>query len=168
MSMLTKELFDIGFQQTKTYIQSGNIVLKTELTKFEVQNKIKDILLHKFSINTEVIVRTLEDVVKIQKSCPFTIDETNSKIKKLYVYFLIHPLEEIDWERLQKYVDQQNRYFADKDNVYLYCEEGISASQLATHMAKMKTSYTSRNWNTVCEVAKIATKMNEEYLNNIN
>lgn len=162
MSMLIKELSNIGFDQVKSYIQSGNLILKTDLAKSEIQNKIEALLLQKFSVNTDVILRRLDEVDKLLKECPYPIEDSSSKVKKLYLYFLTNPLDKEDFDKLQKHVNPSNKYFASNENLYLYCDEGISASKLATNIAKPDTGYTSRNWDTVCAVAKMASIMNEE------
>lgn len=159
MPMLVNKLSSIGFLQIKTYIQSGNIILKSEKSKDEIQLQLEAILLKDFQISTTVIVKTLDEMSDIIKKCPFEPEDVNSKVKKLYLYFFVETIQENDWSRLYQYKDENNRYFVENDILYLYCEEGLSTSKMASNILKMKTACTARNWNTVCKVAQIGVEM---------
>ena len=51
MKDLKNHLDNANFQQVKTYIQSGNIILQSELDKTLVQSNIQQLIQHHFNLS---------------------------------------------------------------------------------------------------------------------
>ena len=64
MDDLKSALIDDGFFQVQTYIQSGNIVLESELDASEVKMLVEDILYEDFDIDTRCKVILQSDLKK--------------------------------------------------------------------------------------------------------
>lgn len=162
MPMLKQGLNSIGFLDVKTYIQSGNVILKTEKGRNEVRKEIEAILATKFFINTTVIVRTIDEINGILEKNPFANKNAESKIKKRYICFLESVLTEDDIRKISLYTDNNNQYVLSDNNLYLFCENGIRDSKLTNALSRINASYTMRNWDTTCKIAEIAKMINKE------
>ncbi len=83
-----KSLYEsMGFEDVKTYIQSGNVVFKSKETDFDVlvdsiYNKIKD----KYGFEVPITIRQSHDIENIIKTNPFLAKAED--IKMLYVGFM--------------------------------------------------------------------------------
>jgi uncharacterized protein (DUF1697 family) len=85
-----KELYeDLGFKEVTTYIQSGNVIFKSneKLPDKELAKKIEEAIHKKYDFEVAVIIRSEEEMKKIRSSNSF-LKEKNSDPKRLYVTFL--------------------------------------------------------------------------------
>lgn len=97
MSELVTILEEAGFKDVRTYIQSGNVILKTDMSDEEIKNKIHKVILEKIGADLKIIIKTkneLEIAIKENKfkedydfsriHLAFTNDEVNSeKLKEV-------------------------------------------------------------------------------------
>lgn len=77
---------NIGFQDVITYIQSGNVIFKTNLktTNTQLAKLIEDELKLQFGFDIPVIIRTIDDLKNMIILNPFS----NEQIDKLYITLL--------------------------------------------------------------------------------
>ncbi|MBC1376801.1 DUF1697 domain-containing protein [Listeria sp. FSL L7-0091] len=72
MKQLKEVLQEKDFQNITTYIQSGNLVLSSNLqTETEVAVRITEVIKHKFDLNIDVFVFSGENYKSIIKNNPF-------------------------------------------------------------------------------------------------
>lgn len=149
----------LGFKEVKSYIQSGNVIFKSqkELEEIETSKKIEEAIEKKYDFHVPVIIRSLSDMEKIIASNPFLPVESIDS-KKLHVTFLgENPAEEkvTEIEQLDFVPDK----FAIKDKeVYLHIPDSYGNTKLSNSFfeKKLKVTATTRNWttiNTLCEMA---------------
>lgn len=79
----------LGFKDVKTYIQSGNVVFKSEkkLPETEAAQKIEDAIQKKYNFHVPVIIRSLPEIKKVIESNSF-LQQKDVDLKKLHVTFL--------------------------------------------------------------------------------
>src|SRR5690606_29339973 len=80
MADLKQYLSSSGFEKAVTYIQSGNIVVQSDLEKNEAEKKIREIILKHFELSIPVFVLTIDEVVQALKNNPFPADAEPNKI----------------------------------------------------------------------------------------
>ena len=61
MAELRYLLYDLKFENVQTYIQSGNIVLNSELSKDEVIESVKNGIVSIFGFNVAVLAKTISE-----------------------------------------------------------------------------------------------------------
>src|SRR5262249_19333593 len=88
MERLRAALARLGFENVRTYIQSGNVVFQARRrTPESVGKKIETLILEEFDLPVAVLVRTSAEMQRVVRCNPFLaepgIDET-----RLYVTFL--------------------------------------------------------------------------------
>jgi len=157
-----RQMFEaIGLYEVQTYIQSGNVLFKSNETEKFLQNKIQHEIEAGFGFPVTVILRTHEELERIILNCPFSEDEITeaesfSETESLYVGLLTHnPLKEkINY--LDAYVSESDEYrIADRD-VFLLLRHSIRNSKLAYNLQKLDVPVTVRNWKTLSKLTSLA------------
>ncbi len=81
MAELKGVLSNSGFQQVQTYIQSGNIVFKSEGTEpRKLAAKIQKLILDNFGFEVPVLVISVQGLRAILKDCPFDLDDERNQL----------------------------------------------------------------------------------------
>jgi len=71
MKDLKDKLIDYGFYDVITYINSGNIILKSLIIeKTEVRIEIEKLILNDFNLSIPVCVITVDELVEMKQKCP--------------------------------------------------------------------------------------------------
>ncbi|MEO9892121.1 DUF1697 domain-containing protein [Aurantibacter sp.] len=158
MAELRKIIENIGFEDVKTYIQSGNIILKSTIKDpKEVASKVRNEIFASFGFDVYVLVKKYDELKLIFDNNPFTspIDIENKK-----VYFALlekePKLEIIDEFRALKFVNDQ--FLVKNDCVYLNYLNGAGKAKLTNNLIerKLKVSATSRNYRTMIKLLEMA------------
>lgn len=150
-----KRVFEkIELYEVKTYIQSGNVLFKSDYTEEELRNKIEYEIEVFFGFPVKVILRTLEELERIVLNCPFSKEkileaESLSEKESLYVALFSHaPLKE-KLDSLNIYRSESEDYRIVGREVYLLFYNSIRNSKLANNIQKLDISVTVRNWKTI-------------------
>ena len=67
MSYLVDILTEAGFQQVRTYIQSGNIILESDLSLEEIREQIHTLIKDKIGADLKMVIKNKSD---FKKNCP--------------------------------------------------------------------------------------------------
>jgi len=159
MAILKDVLIDNNFQNVTTYIQSGNIVLTSDLNKKEVSNKIQQLIYDHFQLQIAVFCLDLKEMESALKNNPFTNDIEPNKLfftflKEEPAVDLLADLEKIDFANDQfKVIDKV---------LYFYLPLGMSNSKLNNNFfeKKLKVTATGRNLNTIHKLIDLAKNNN--------
>ena len=150
---------ELGFQNIRTYIQSGNLVFEsamadTNAISESIHGKIRDA----FGYEVPVITMTLEELEQAILGNPFSNDPSKDSAF-FHVAFLseVPPLQSI--EKLHEAECKNDAFALVNKAVYLYCPDGYSNSKLTNAFleTKLKVTATTRNWKTTNELLKMAT-----------
>jgi len=144
-------LVKLKFENVKTYIQSGNIVLNSDLSKEEVIVKVKNGITSAFGYDVSVLARTIEEWEKAIENNPYPVD--NHKI----VSFTF--LSEVSTENfIEVNSTNDDVYTIVNDMVYMYCPDGFGRTKLTNNLfeKKLKVTATSRNYRTTIKLLELA------------
>ena len=156
MKDLVALLENIGSQNVKTYIQSGNAVFQNqEENPSLLSNKIRVTLKKRHGLEPRVLLLTPEEIDRAIESNPFP--EAESEPKTLHIHFLATMPKNPDLGALESIKSDRER-FALKDRVfYLHAPDGIGRSKVAANTEKLLgVAITGRNWRTVCKIMTMA------------
>lgn len=156
MKELRALLEGTGFQNVRTYIQSGNIVFASEETKAStLEAAIADRIDEKFGFRPRVLVLQASDIRAAIEGNPYP--EGTKEPKNLHIYFLAQPAGEADLASLEQIKTPTER-FTLKDRVfYLHAPEGVARSKLAMQAEKLlKVPATARNLRSTMKIAELA------------
>lgn len=151
-----KKLFEYhSFHQVSTYIQSGNILFCTpENDRALLVQNIESMLKKEYGVHIPIIVHTPSELEQIAHQNPFFHQEE----KHLYITFLETPPDDIFMRKLKEIDTRDEQYSLMRHIVYLYLPNGYGRAKMTNTFweKKLKTTATTRNWNTICTLIKMA------------
>jgi len=149
MSELKAALEDHGFTDVKTFINSGNIVLKSNDNPEKAKDTVKNIITKHFKLNIELIIKTQLELEKILASDPYASEE-DDKSKRL-VAMMSGKIDDILSSSLKDDKKVTEKYYVKDDLLYIYYVNGVGKSKFSTSYIEKKLGLitTSRNWNTL-------------------
>lgn len=151
MQILKEALLNNGFQNVKTYIQSGNIFVdKEEVDSYKIKDQIEKIILDVFGLTIIAIPVTLNDLKECIFQNPYQKkDEVDTK--QLYVAFTSdHFIENAD-ETLNLIQFMPDRGIIFHNKLFLLLVTGAGNTKLNQKYIEKKlgVDITIRNWNTI-------------------
>lgn len=158
MKELVRLLSGTGLQQVKTYIQTGNIIFRSEAAAAGLTDQIQAEIEKEFGFTPYVLVHSFEELQKAVVLNPFPEAETEPKT--LHLYFLAAAPEQPDLTSLVKAKKESEQFKLLNKIFYLYTPEGLGRSKLAARVEKaLGTAATARNWRTIGKIQKLAEQM---------
>jgi uncharacterized protein (DUF1697 family) len=158
MNDLVFQLQNIGYQNVKTYIQSGNIIFSSlEDNSKTIEIQIHNMILKEFGLNVPVLVINQDKLKKVHENNPF-IKTTNMNIDKLHVTFLNAVPSKENIQKLADYKNLDDKFVAENDTIYICCPNGYGSTKLNNTFFenKLKVSATTRNWKTIGKLVEMA------------
>ena len=159
MAELREHLAILGFSNLTTYIQSGNIVFKTEVTSNQIlEAKIHQNIQAIYGFDVPVIVRSITEWQKVVSDLPF--NEDGIDIKKLGVVFLKDKPEHAPTLEIEKFQHKDDEVVYNSMEVYIHIPNGFGSSKLTNNIfeRKLGVSATTRNWRTTIKLFEMASK----------
>lgn len=124
METLREVCSSLGFENVKTYINSGNVVFETRKSDNQkLAAKIAKAIEKEFSLTIKVIVRTFPEIENIIKNNPFSGQFENDK--DLHVFFLDEEMPKEKCELLLSN-NNENEMFAVRNlEISAFCESAF-------------------------------------------
>jgi uncharacterized protein (DUF1697 family) len=148
----------LDFQNTETYLQSGNVIFRDghsdpSALAATISSKIQE----QFGFEVPVIVLNVDDLKAIIEANPFK-DDLRMDRQFLHVTFLASDPKKIDLELIESKKSPGEEIALIKKAVYLYYPDGYGRTKLTNNFmeTKLRVGATTRNWKTVNELLKIA------------
>jgi uncharacterized protein (DUF1697 family) len=151
MDQLRKSFEALGFEQVKTYIQSGNVVFRGgKLSTLVLSKKIEAKILGDFGFSVSVISRTQDEMEKTIQDNPF-LKERGMDQTKLHVTFLSEAPAPSALQKMQAFISAPDQSRCAGREIYLYLPNGVSQSSLwkTPWERTLSVVTTMRNWKTV-------------------
>ncbi len=158
MAELRNALEDLGLEDVRTLLQSGNIVFRDARRKPDVLEKLlEDAAKQRFSRDITFVVRTGDELDEIIAGNPFPA-EAKREPAKLHVNFLKTAAKPAAVRALEAASRGPEIIRAGGRNLYVVYSEGAGRSKLTNKLIedKLGTRVTARNWNTVFKLASAA------------
>lgn len=151
----------LGLEEPQTYIQSGNVVFKTQERDFvRLARRVEANVQKTFGFHADVILRTSSDLREVIARNPF---RTRRDIhpSKLLVTFLASAPDPQACASVLKMKTDPEELWIDGREVYIYYANGMARTKLSwVLVAKaLKITGTGRNWNSVTKLIEIAEAM---------
>ncbi len=151
MQKLRDLLNQLQFQEVQTYIQSGNIILKSKENKIQIVKKIKEEIEKQYGYDVPVLAKTIEEWKKAIENNPYK----NVEEKQQYFTFLSEKSEIKEIEVNSK----EDEYEVIDDVVYVNAVGGYGKTKLNNNFLekKLKVTATTRNLKTTLKLLALAT-----------
>lgn len=154
-------LRELGFEQVTTYINSGNVILKSSLMINEIRAKVEEILPQRFQLDSElisVLVLTFEQLRLVVENKPYGFGEQPDKFH-CDVLFLIG----VDADEAMKVFDPREGVDTIWPGEGVVYSQRLSALRTKSRLSKIMgtpvyKSMTIRNWNTTTKLLELASK----------
>jgi uncharacterized protein (DUF1697 family) len=158
MKTLVSILERLGAEDARTYINSGNAVLRTQEIDLPVlESKIRQSVKECCGFMPHVLLLGLSDFEKAMLENPFP--EGESTPKNLHLGFLGAKPINPNLAKLDSLKSESERYHLADKVFYLYAPDGFGLSRLANSSEKLLgVPMTDRNWRTVCKIWELANR----------
>jgi uncharacterized protein (DUF1697 family) len=154
-ALLREKLSDAGFANVATYINSGNAVLRTELSRDTAVEKIAAICSKNFGFDKQIHAVSRSEWSALIDNNPF--GDATSKGNLLHAAWLGAAPDTGAIDALSALAVDGDRFAVVGNVAYLHTPRGFSKSQLAAKFDKgIGVPNTARNWNTVVKLAQLA------------
>jgi uncharacterized protein (DUF1697 family) len=148
----------LNLRNVITYVQSGNVVFDaSEKDASKLSSLIESNILKSFGFSVPVVIRTANDLHKIINNNPFLAGR-NEDPTKLHVTFLSSSPSKSDLTKLPASPNDSDEFILSGKEIYVFCPNGYGRTKLNNNLfeKKLNTAATTRNWNTVSTLYKMA------------
>jgi len=156
MPALRTALEDAGFDEVRTYLQSGNVVLSSSRKAADAARKVERVIADQFGLEIAVVTRTRAQLAKVVADNPLRAVARNPK--RYQVSFLdAKPSREIA-RRIAETAAPGERVVVAGREIYAWHPDTIARSKLWALLAgqNLGVTATARNWTTVEKLLELA------------
>jgi uncharacterized protein (DUF1697 family) len=146
----------LGFENVRSYINSGNIAFDTRKTsEKKLADKIEAAVEARFGRAVAVVVREQKDIGRILDNNPFAGEYESHK--EMHVLFLKESMPAEKAKLLTEAALEGERYEVRDTEIYAHLRTGVADSLLTKGFLdkKLKIVFTGRNWRTVEKLAEL-------------
>jgi len=150
MDRLREMCGELGFENVRTYLQSGNVLFEAGESPSKVLQMLEKKLVGQTRLPISVIVRTSADLGSVIARNPFLKDKAID-IAKLHVTFLQGAATNEAAMKLSAIPAARDAFFVAGKEIYLHCPDGYGNTKLSNNVIQkvLGVTATTRNWNTV-------------------
>jgi uncharacterized protein (DUF1697 family) len=156
MADLRALLEELGYEEVRTHLQSGNAIVTTGARPAAVATAIGEGMAERFGMEVGAVVRTAERLAAIVAADP--LGEVADDPARRMVIFLPAAPDRAALRALAEEDFGDERFEASGLEVYAWCPGGIGRSRLMAALgdARLTPGGTARNWRTVTRLAEMA------------
>jgi uncharacterized protein (DUF1697 family) len=149
---------DLGYRETRTVLQSGNVIFRGgRHNPAQIEQRLETALRGRHALESAVFVRSTAEWDEVVSANPFP-GEAKSDPAHLVLMLLKATPAAAAVERLQAAITGPEVVRAAERRLYITYPEGIGRSKLTNAVIErtLGTAGTARNWNTVLKLAALA------------
>ena len=158
MAELRTALEALGYEDPKTLLASGNVVLETSRKPASVAADVEKVIAAEFGHDVVVIARTAKEIAAIVKANPLGDVATDGS--RQFVSFLSAKPKAAVLRELEGLDVGDELWVADGREIHYWCADGLRDSKVMKAMTEKRLGVTAtvRNWNTVLKVQAAAAR----------
>jgi uncharacterized protein (DUF1697 family) len=156
MPALREALAAAGFEDVRTYVQSGNVALGSRARADSVRRKVERVVAESFGLEIPVVVRTRAELAAVVRRNPLA--EVATEPKRYQVSFLETKLPAGMLKELEAVAAPGEQVVAHGREIYAWHPAGVARSKLWAKLAGkgLGVTATARNWTTVEALLELA------------
>ncbi len=156
MPALRELLSGAGFEDVRTYVQSGNVVLSSKSPPKQVAIECERLISERFDLDIDVVARTRDELAEVVRLNP--LGEVALDPKRYQVSFLEAELTPEQLERLSALAAGDEQFRAIGRELYAWHPHGVARSRLWAGVADraLGVKATARNWTTTATLLRMA------------
>jgi uncharacterized protein (DUF1697 family) len=150
MERLRESLAGLGFENVRTYIQSGNVIFNVPRVAADLSKRIENAIFRDFHLPVTVILRTPAEMNSAIRRNPF-VGRPEIDQPRLHVTFLVAAPARAALKALADIPAGNDEFRHSGKEIYLHCPNGYGKTKLSNNVIErvLATRATTRNWNTV-------------------
>ncbi|MCB0571985.1 MAG: DUF1697 domain-containing protein [Phaeodactylibacter sp.] len=155
MAQLRELLSDNGFEAVRTWIQSGNVVLRTALSPAELEESVRQLIKTHIGPELAIIARTGEQLQQLLDENPFREGYDISRV--FYVSFQEYPSsEKVESLLAQDFAPEVLAITSTA--AYMYIPHTYGRGKLSNNFLERKlgVAATTRNFNTLKKLIELS------------
>lgn len=148
----------LKLKDAKTYLQSGNVVFRSDETDRAVLvRRLEEGIRKATALDVRVILRTTSEMKKVIAANPFVVAPERNPSGFLVAFLNGDLAKEVKTLLSQLKADSEDLHIGSRE-LYVYFPNGIATSKLSNALTEKKVgvTVTARNWNTVNALIEIA------------
>lgn len=156
MPKLRELLTEAGFDEVRTYVQSGNVVLSSTKTSAQVSQAVEREIAGAFGLDIAIVVRTRAELAKVVRRNP--LGDVADDPKRYQVSFLDAKPSRAVLRKLEEAAVPPEKLAAVGREIYAWHPAGVARSKLWALLAgrDLGVTATARNWTTVTKLLELA------------
>lgn len=157
MAELRALMTELGHEDVRTHLQSGNAVFTSAETDTErLARDLERAIADRFGFPVRCTVRSADELRAVVERCPFDPGEHDPA--KLTVTFLTEPPRGPAWEKPDPDAHAPETFRLGEREIYAYSPGGLGRSKLMPVLSRLGEDLgaTTRNWNTVTKLLALA------------
>jgi uncharacterized protein (DUF1697 family) len=154
MAALREICAAVGCEDVVTYIQSGNVVLKSKLSADELRTALEAAISEEFGFGPAVMIRTAKEMAAVIDRNPYP----DADGKSIHVGFLHAPPDGATKKCLAAIDCGPEEVTVVGRDLYLHLPNGMGRAALPVQMERClrPVPVTVRNWRTVTKVVELS------------
>lgn len=154
MARLRDVLAKADFDDVRTYIQSGNVILRTDLSPRGVEQRVHDLIKKHIGPDLVIVARTVAQLQRVLDGNPFGKGYDISRV--FFVSFAQRPPAEKVAELVARDFSPEKLVITDEAG-YMYIPGSAARSRLSNNFLEKKlgVSATTRNFNTLSKLIEM-------------
>jgi uncharacterized protein (DUF1697 family) len=156
MPALRELLTAAGLDDVRTYVQSGNVVLRTQRKPAAVAKACEKLIAAELGLDIAVVVRTRDELAEVVRRNP--LGDVADNPKRYQVSFLESEPDAKALEKVSALAVDGERMEAIGREIYAWHPDGVARSKLWAGLAGkgFGVKATARNWTTVTALLEMA------------
>src|SRR5438132_2920343 len=156
MGELRELLTTAGLDDVRTYVQSGNVVLSSDLPPGRLACMCERLIADRFGLEIDVVTRTRDELAEVVRRNP--LGKVAADPKRYQVSFLSSKPGPTVVDELNALAVRGERLVANGRELYAWHPNGIARSKLSARLAGrgLGVTATARNWTTVTKLLALA------------
>jgi uncharacterized protein (DUF1697 family) len=156
MPELREALEEAGYDDVRTYLQSGNVVLTSTSSAKKVARDCEQVIADRFGLEIDVVVRTRNELAKVVERNP--LGRVAKDPKRYQVSFLEAKPTAKTVRELEDVAAASEKLVSHGRELYAWHPKGVARSKLWARLAgkNLGTTARARNWTTVTKLLELA------------
>lgn len=139
MSFLIEILENVGLKNVKTYIQSGNVILKTKLPKEETAKLIHDTIVKEIGADLSVIIK---EKIQLQVAIEENPFDESYDFSRIHLVFTNDSMSKDALKKLENKDFGDEKFVVGSECLYIYLPRNASTKKLNTNYLEKQLSIT--------------------------
>ena len=159
MPALREAFADAGYEDVRTYVQSGNIVLSSDQSAEAMAEQARALITDVFGLTISVIARSRDQLAQVVQRNPLA--DVATEPKRYQVSFLSAAAPRGLQGKLEELTAEAERVAVIGREIYAWHPDGVARSKLWNKLGSKgglgpDLTATSRNWATVTTLLEMA------------